>query len=301
MRFRGRVLILCFVLALHLGLARAVAASDWPQNYVVHENSESPDDRYGVLVLSKEAAIEQDQTDGNTTYLANLQTRQVLGEVRGTDYFEGQNHRDLQVVWSPDSSVCVLEYEGRYGLGSVFALELKGEGFRQIDVGEHIQKSLGGLFDGYVNAYFRFAPDHKLKVRALSYTNPKQLPDEPSNYARLQGTFDLKSQKWTDSSARKIKSEDQDALTTAYQEDFARHMIVAVDSTKVPENFTGSVFSSKEEKSGRPGQNHERYLRGSSILSATRPLCQSEAGANCVAENSRCHAVSRGEIQPDRK
>ena len=199
-------------------------------------------------MLSKEAAIEQDQTDGNTTYLANLQTRQVLGEVRETDYFEGQNHRDLQVVWSPDSSVCVLEYEGRYGFDSVFALELKGEGFRQIDLGEHIQKSLGRLFDGYVNAYFRFAPDHKLKVRALSYTNPKQLPDEPSNYARFQGTFDLKSEKWTDSNARKIKSEDQDALTTAYQEDFARHMIVAADSTKVPENFTGSMFSSEEEK-----------------------------------------------------
>jgi len=201
-----------------------------------------------VLALSKEAAIEQDQTDGNTTFLANLQTRQVLGEVRGTDYFEGQNHRDLQVVWTPDSSVCALEYEGRYGFDSVFALELKGEGFRQIDLGEHIQKSLGRLFDGYVNAYFRFAPDHKLKVRALSYTNPKQLPDEPSNYARFQGTFDLKSEKWTDSSARKIKSEDQDALSTAYQEDFARHMIVAADSTKVPENFTGSVFSSEEEK-----------------------------------------------------
>ncbi|PYJ13103.1 MAG: hypothetical protein DME94_11290, partial [Verrucomicrobia bacterium] len=147
MLLRGRVLILCFVLALHLGLARAVAAADWPQNYVVHEHSESPDDRYGVLALSKEAAIEQDQTDGNTTFLANLQTRQLLGEVRGTDYFEGQNHRDLQVVWTPDSSVCVLEYEGRYGFDSVFALELKGEGFRQIDLGEHIQKSLGGLFD----------------------------------------------------------------------------------------------------------------------------------------------------------
>ena len=99
-----------------------------------------------------------------------------------------------------------------------------------------------------MNAYFRFAPDHKLKVRALSYTNPKQLPDEPSNYARFQGTFDLKSEKWTDSSAHKIKSEDQNALTTAYQEDFARHMIVAAGATKVPENSTGSVFSSEEEK-----------------------------------------------------
>src|SRR5262249_25137358 len=185
-------------------------------------------------------------------YLANLQTRQLLGEIRGTDYFEGQNHSDLQVVWAPDSTVCVLEYDGRYGFDSVFVLELKGEGFRQINVGEHIQKSLGRLFDGYVNPYFRFVPDHKLKVRALSYTNPKQLPDEPSNCASFQGTFDLKSEKWTDSSARKIKMEEWDAMQNSLQSprnaDFAEHMIVAADSTKVPENFTGSVFSSEQEK-----------------------------------------------------
>ena len=146
-------------------------------------HSESPDGHYGILVLSQQAAIDQDQTDGNTTYLANLQTRKTLGEIRGTDYFENQNHRDLQVVWASDSSTCVLQYDGRYGFDSVLVLELKGESFRQIDVGKHIQKTLARLFDGYVNAYFRFGPDHKLKVRALSFTNPKALPDQPNDYA----------------------------------------------------------------------------------------------------------------------
>ena len=60
-----------------------VEAGDLPENYVVHEHSESPDGRYGVLVLSQQAAIDQDQTEGNTTYLANLQTRKTLGEIRG--------------------------------------------------------------------------------------------------------------------------------------------------------------------------------------------------------------------------
>ena len=146
-------------------------------------HSESPDGHYGILVLSQQAAIDQDQTDGNTTYLANLQTRKTLGEIRGTDYFENQNHRDLQVVWASDLSTCVLQYDGRYGFDSVLVLELKGESFRQIDVGKHIQKTLARLFDGYVNAYFRFGPDHKLKVRALSFTNPKALPDQPNDYA----------------------------------------------------------------------------------------------------------------------
>ena len=226
--------------------SKTVAAGDWPENYIVHEHSESPDHRYGVLVLSQQAAIDQDQTDGNTTYLANLQTRKTLGEISGTDYFENQNHRDLQVIWAPDSSMCVLQYDGRYGFDSVLVLELKDESFRQIDIGKHIQKTLGRLFDGFVNAYFRFGPDHKLKVRALSYTNPKALPDQPTKNAVFQGTFDLKSDKWNTANAK--ETEAFDALQTAYQDASAEHMIVAASSADVPENFTGSVFSSEQEK-----------------------------------------------------
>jgi uncharacterized protein YecT (DUF1311 family) len=196
--------------------------------------------------LSQQAAIDQDATDGNITYLANLKTRKTLGEIRETDYFENQNHRDLQVVWAPDSSTCVLEYDDRYGFDSVVVLELTGESFRQIDIGKHIQKTLVRLFEGYVNAYFRFEPDHKLKVRALSFTNPKALPDQPNDYALFQGTFDLKAGKWTQSSAK--KTEEFDALQTAYQDHYAQHMIVAASSADVPGNFTGSVFSSEQEK-----------------------------------------------------
>jgi hypothetical protein len=80
-------LILLFTLALSLAAWEIAAAADWPPNYVVRKNSKSPDGRYGGLVLSKEAAIDQDQTEGNTTYLANIETRQTVGEIRGTDYF----------------------------------------------------------------------------------------------------------------------------------------------------------------------------------------------------------------------
>jgi hypothetical protein len=239
---RGALLVLLALVV----TSRTVAAGDWPENYIVQEHSESPNGHYGVLVLSQQAAIDQDKTDGNTTYLANLQTRKTLGEIRGTDYFENQNHRDLQVDWAPDSSTCVLQYDGRYGFDSVFVLELNGETFRQIDIGNHIQKTLGRLFDGYIDAYFRFGSEHKLKVRALSFTNPKGLPDQPDNYAVFQGTFDLKTGKWNQTSAK--ETDDFDALQTAYQDSFAKHIIVAPNPADVPENFTGSVFSSEQEK-----------------------------------------------------
>ena len=65
MRLEWRVRILLFALSLNIGALRTVAAGDWPQDYVVHKDSESPDSRYGVLVLSHEAAVDNDQTEEN--------------------------------------------------------------------------------------------------------------------------------------------------------------------------------------------------------------------------------------------
>jgi hypothetical protein len=66
-RLECRVRILLFALSLNIGALRTVGAGDWAQDYVVHKDSESPDSRYGVLVLSHEAAVDNDHP-----YLANL-------------------------------------------------------------------------------------------------------------------------------------------------------------------------------------------------------------------------------------
>jgi hypothetical protein len=223
----------------------------------VHKNSESPDGRYAVLVLSKEAAIDQDQTEGNIAYLANLQTRQTIGEIQGTDYFEGQNHRDLTVAWAPESKWGVVTVWGRFGFASSSILEPKDSSFTQTDIGERIQKSLDSVIQtqshdhdisGETTVYFRLSPDRKLRVRALSSNNPKQFEKVKTYYALFQGTFDLESKKWIATDARSIGSEEDDALESAYQDDFAAHMIVAPHSGEVPDTFNGTVFSSEKEK-----------------------------------------------------
>jgi uncharacterized protein YecT (DUF1311 family) len=256
-RLTWRVLIVLFALTLSITASRTVAGGDWPQNYIVHKDSESPDGRYAVLVLSKEAAIDQDQTEGNTTYLVNLQTRQTLGEIRGTDYFEGQNHRDLTAAWAPDSKWGVVTVWGRFGFASSSILEPKDSSFTQTDIGERIQKSLDSVIrkqshdseiTGEATLYFRLSPDRKMRVRALSSNNPKQFEDVKTYYALFQGTFDLASKTWIATDARSIGSEQDDVLESAYQDDFAKHMIVAADSAQVPDNFSGTVFSSEEEK-----------------------------------------------------
>jgi len=223
------------------------SAMDWPEDYVVRKNSTSPDGRHAVLVETPDAA-EKQTTNEYAVYLADVKAHTALGKIEKVDYFEHQNHSGLEVFWAPDSSYCVVENDGRYGLDYVILLKLKNTPFEQVDLGKHGAATQKRVFDGYLNGNYRFTSDGKLKVRALSYTNPKEFAEVPTYHGLFQGTFDLKSGKWTSSGAKKIKEDDWGNLQTAYYDDFAKHMIIAAEDSQVPEDFTGSVFRSQEEK-----------------------------------------------------
>ncbi len=256
MRHTGRALILLIAPALNLCALGIAAPGDWPKDYVVKENSESPDGHYAVLVQSMDAATGQEENESGV-YLADVKSNTTMGNIDKVDYFEHQNHRGLEVFWAPDSSYCVVENDGRYGADTTSILEIKDSTFVQTEIGERIQKSLDGAMkkqvhdsemSGYVSPFFRLGTDRKVRVRALSENNPKQFDNVKTYYALFQGTYDLAAKKWTVTDARSINAEQSDALQSAYQDNFAKHMIVAADPAQAPENFTGSVFSSEEEK-----------------------------------------------------
>jgi hypothetical protein len=58
----GRTPVLLFALVLNLATSEIGVGADWPQNYIVHKNSESPDGRYGVVVLSSLLFLPQTKT-----------------------------------------------------------------------------------------------------------------------------------------------------------------------------------------------------------------------------------------------
>jgi uncharacterized protein YecT (DUF1311 family) len=182
-RYTPRLLPLFFGLSLNVALFGTAAAVNWPDGYVVYENTASPDGRYGVLVPTMEA-WEQDESLSEANYLADIKNHRVLGKIDKVDYFEHQNHRGLEVFWAPQSSVCVVGSDGRYGADS----------------------------------YFRFGTDRKVRVRALSQNNPKQFEEVKTYYALFQGTFDVAAKKWTVTDARSISTEQDDALETAYSD-----------------------------------------------------------------------------------
>jgi hypothetical protein len=236
-----------------------IRAADWPEGYVVHEHSDSPDGQYGIVVPGSEEISDREES---ANYLGDLKTNQTLGKIADAEYFERQNHRDLRVIWSPDSKWCVVQYEARFGFDMITILELKASGFTQNDLGKHIEKSLVSAAgeEGYGSAFFRFARGDKLLVRALYYTGNPKLMDEKTKQARFAGTFDLKSKKWIAGEAHKTK--DWDALSNAYSESPAIFVAPNGDQSRVPEDFTGTIVSSDEEKAEQLDQEMNDDYKG---------------------------------------
>jgi hypothetical protein len=123
-----------------LTLASA-AGIKWLEGYVVYENTESPDGRYGILVPSMEA-WENNESDTAINCMVDLKHHRVIGKIQGADYFENQNHRGLSVTWADDSSLCVAEYDARFGFDSISILEPKDSSFVQTDLGKKIEQAL---------------------------------------------------------------------------------------------------------------------------------------------------------------
>ena len=225
MRHTGRALILVIAPALNFCALGIAAPGDWPKDYVVKENSESPDGHYAVLVQSMDAATGQEENESGV-YLADVKGHTTLGNIDKVDYFEHQNHRDLEVFWAPDSGYCVVENDGRYGADTISILEIKDSTFVQTEIGERIQKSLDGAMkkqvhdsemSGYVSPFFRLGTDRKVRVRALSENNPKQFDNVKTYYALFQGTYDVAAKKWTVIDAHSITAEQSAALDWGYQ------------------------------------------------------------------------------------
>jgi uncharacterized protein YecT (DUF1311 family) len=225
MHHAWRVLILLFAAALSFSASGTAAAGDWPKDYVVKENSESPNGHYAVLVQSMNAAAAEEDNE-SSVYLGNVKSHTTLGSIDKVYYFQHQNHRGLEVVWASDSNYCVVENDGRYGFDTISILEIKDSSFVQTEIGDRIQKALDGAMKkqshdsemaGVVSPHFRFETDHKIRVRALSQNNPKQFEDVKTYYALFQGTYDIAAKKWTVTDARSITADQSGELDVAYQ------------------------------------------------------------------------------------
>lgn len=241
-----------FAFVLRVAAAQAPTPIPWPDDYVVHRDSTSPNGELAIFIPSNELGDVSDVHEWEN-YVVNLKAHEVVGKIEGAEYFERQNHRGLNVTWAPDSSGCVLLYEGRFGFDQIIQIELNGKQIGQADLGEFIAKALtrAAGAEGSDSAWLRYAPPNRILVRALTYTgNPKQ-EDEKTRYARFAGTYDRKTKKWIATESHRMT--EMQTLDSAYSVRHGEDIFVAPggDQSKVPEGFLGAIVDSEEEKEQR--------------------------------------------------
>ena len=216
------------MLPLTAAASRTAAAVDWPEGYVLYEATESPDERYGILVPTYEA-WEKDESLENTNYLADIKNHRILGKIKGADYFAHQNHRGLKTVWASDSSWGVMEYDSRFSFDNLCILEVRDSTFVQTDIGKRIGKALATAIRGKgdddkeepggdVGPQFRFEPGRKLRVQAGLNTDPKELDLKHARYALFIGIYDVNSKKWQSANARALNRQGYDGSETAFSD-----------------------------------------------------------------------------------
>jgi uncharacterized protein YecT (DUF1311 family) len=203
------------------GLAVSAMGEEWPSGFVVHSGTESPNGRYGILVPPQEP----ESNENGDCYLADIQSHRVLGKLKAVDYFEHQNHAGLSAIWNADR--CVVTREGRFGFDTISLIELHGQEFHEVDLGTAIQRSLDKATakdaakdhvenGGYATAYVRFGGDDRIRFRAVSTSNPKQLDNVHTCCTLFQGTYDPSAARWTVTDARPITAAMFDTLYDAY-------------------------------------------------------------------------------------
>ncbi|HEV7405768.1 MAG TPA: hypothetical protein VGO11_22685 [Chthoniobacteraceae bacterium] len=211
----------CLLGVLGLTLATAHAAFP-PKGFVVHEGSESPDGHYAVLVPKYDTEPPED--DEIVSQVADLKARKVIGALKLAAYYAGANHRDLKVVWAPDSTWCVVEFDGRFAIASLSVVEIEHGSLRQVQIDrrvhEMLAEKLANRADGAVDsstAFIRPGADRRLRLRVLADNNPKRFDDRKTKCALFQGTYDLAAQKWTITDARSVSEDQSDELMSAYR------------------------------------------------------------------------------------
>ncbi len=219
----------------------SATASQTPDNKVAAatEDADEPDEDEGA-----------DEDEGSVNYMADLKSHRIIGKIKGSDYFQGQNHAGFTAQWSSDSKLCVAQYDGRYGFYQVDVLEPRGDHFEQVEIGKKIhdvsdaatKKASGDGVD--LQPYFRFEPGSKIRVRAVGQDNPKQL-DPKTHYILFRGTYDYPAKKWTAAEARSISSELSDELGYAFGDPSDKGIFVGETP---PEDFEGTIVKTEEEK-----------------------------------------------------
>lgn len=217
---RMKTLVACLLLGISLGKG---LAEEWPKDFAIEEESVSPDGHYGILIPSIDSPVEGENF-GEVNYLADIKEHQVLGRIQDARYSERANHASLKTSWTPDSRLCLLEYQARYDIHSLVVVEVEaGKLIRQSSIAGPALKEIEAVMvrqmKGEKDAvcpwfYCRIDQDRKVLARSVASTNIKRREDRATYYAYFAGVYDVAAGRWVESEAVPVTEEKGLALSS---------------------------------------------------------------------------------------
>ena len=196
-------------------------AADWPKGHELAEAGTSPDGHYGILIPGADAPARPDDAEA-TNFLVDVKAQQVLGKIAKSNYEKDGRRMGLHVDWSPDSKICVVLYEARFGYHSVSALLPAGGKFQQYDLGTKVAQALGRAMNGKKDEeagvpefLSRFGGGTKILVRGAANDDPKQMR-ERSESAFFTGIFDAATGTWSKTAAHQVDQATYDSFAEGY-------------------------------------------------------------------------------------
>lgn len=233
---RMKMLVAC--LLLWIGLGKGLA-EEWPKDFVIEEESVSPDGHFGILVPSIDSSGEGENF-GEVNYLADIKEHKVLGRIQDARYRERANHASLKTTWTPDSRLCLLEYQARYDIHSLVVVEVQaGELIRQSSIAEPALKEIEAVMakemKGEKDAvhpwfYCRIDQDRKVLARSVASNNIKGREDQATHYAYFTGVYDVAAGRWAGREAIPVTEQQGLALSSLLDDIPPGNGFTAVDS-----------------------------------------------------------------------
>lgn len=216
---RLAVMVILIGAGLIAGLASPATAEEWPKDYQVYEESESPDHHYAILIPDHDL-----DPAPNPVYFADLSAHRVLGKIANAEYFHLKNHAALAMAWSEDSTWGVLELDGRWSFENVWVVELANGGFTLKDIGKEIAEVLDPALgkaaanddELQVQLFPTVNPDRTLVMSGIVRTNARDFATRKTVRAYFHGSYNAQTKKWASATARKITEREFAVLDFAF-------------------------------------------------------------------------------------
>jgi hypothetical protein len=197
----------------------AALPKEYAGNYLLAENTLSPDKNIGVIYPKLELCDEESDKRCKD-FLVQLKLFKILGILdTKLPHFQNKNHGGISGDWSKDGRAALITLESKWGPGDIFLYEFKdGQLARSTNlrkIRRLLERDFRKAMSVRYNSDFDFIleSDDKpmvefngatVQIHATATTDPKEIPGTKAWDARVDAVWDITRAKFTSQKMQRL-------------------------------------------------------------------------------------------------